>query len=280
MKKNTLIALMGIAILMAFTGCKKEDKQPEAAAPAETQVQEVQQEAVVLTTSSARPEVENKKGTVVDIVNADFNDGDNWDIIGDGAECDVVEGVGRNGGNALLVSQTETYGGTYIDATLNFGRGKSYYVEGWFKDAGSTTSKAKIANISFTAVSGTMELTAASIGKEYYDWDSDFPYEIGPYDGELSVDGEPFDMEDAETGLPFDENEWTKVSAFIDATELNRMIDETGCSRFYIQFFAGSYPEQTGYCYYLDDIVVKDLNDEQELGPLYEEPEEEEEDDE
>ena len=219
------------------------------------------------------------------VYNGDLESGEDSDLDGDGASISVVEGQGIDGSHALLVEQSETYGEVMINLTEYYGRGKSYYVEGWFKNVGGegTRTDDLTAYLSFNIVTGGGYTT---VGQTY-----DIP---GQYDGSWLSDDEAEEIFGIETnciGEDISDGEWHKVSAILDAEQIEAvMLSEddqchwTGDTTMYLLaavWYVGTYPNQDGYKYLLDNVVVKDLNKElKRQGATYEAPEEPEEEEE
>lgn len=212
---------------------------------------------------------------------------------GEGASTEIAEGAGRTG-DALFVQQQETYGQVAIDITKYYARGKSYYVEAWFKNNGSTNTEDLTAYIDFSLITGaginySGPTPYGTTHKPGETWD--IP---GQYDGSWMADDaawEIFEIETNVTGESIDDTEWHKVSGILDAEGIEAMIksqdeqchatEESTLYEFKIIFLVGTYaseesgkPGQSGYNYYLDDIKIVDLNSELDAeGKTYEEPE-------
>lgn len=198
----------------------------------------------------------------------DFEHGDDHDVADDGSEIAVTPGAGIDDSAALYVFQNSGggWGEVLVDITKYYGRGKSYYVEASFKNLGGegTPTSDITAHIDFTLVSGA--------GYDKYKKTYDIP---GQYDyGWLSDDDAVAIFEiptSGSAGVDISDGEWHKLSAILDAETIDTMISTqtadhgTGTSAetlYYMAavFFVGSYPSQDGYKYYLDNIVIKDLN--------------------
>ena len=204
------------------------------------------------------------------VYGGDFGFGDDHDIKDDGSDISIAAGEGIDGSDALFVFQNsgEGYGEVLFDATKYYGRGKSYYVEASFRNAGlegtpDTDLKAKI---SFTVVSGA----AYNKFKKTYDID-------GQYDYSWLSESDALEIFETTTkggsaGLDIDSTSWTKVSAILDAETIDAMItsqtetygpgEEPTLHTMEFTFFVGTWPNQDGYKYYLDNVKVIDLNDE------------------
>ena len=218
-----------------------------------------------------KAKVENKAGEVSAnlVYNGDLESGSETDLQGEGASAELTEDVGVEGA-ALLVTQTENYGEILVDITDYYGRGKSYYVEGSFKNVGGegTNTEDLTAYVAFSLVAGQ---GYAATGRDY---DVPGQYEGGWLDDD-SAD-EIFGMETHCAGESIADGEWHTVSAIVDAeqieellvtqTELNGGSGDPTLYKFAVVFFVGTYSEsgrgQGGYVYYLDNVVIKDLNKE------------------
>ena len=215
------------------------------------------------------------------VFGGDFENGDDHDVADDGSEIAVTPGAGIDDSAALYVFQNSGggWGEVLIDITKFYGRGKSYYVEASFKNLGGedTPTSDITAHIDFTLVSGA--------GYDKYKKTYDIP---GQYDyGWLSDDDAAAIFEiptSGSAGVDISDGEWHKLSAILDAETIDTMISTqtqdhgTGSSAetlYYMAavFFVGSYPSQDGYKYYLDNIVIKDLNAELDrTGKTWEDP--------
>ena len=229
-----------------------------------------------------KAKIENVAGEVSGniVYNGDFESGEDSDLDGDGASIQVVAEEGNESNHVLLVDQAETYGEVMMDITKYYGAGKSFYVEGWFKDAGSTNTLDPTAKLSFNIVTGG--------GYETVHQTYDIP---GQYDGDWFSDDEAeeiFGIETNNIGEDISDGEWHKVSAILDAEQIDAVMKSeddqchwTGDQTMYllaVVWYVGTYPDQGGYKYYLDNVVVKDLNRELPTqGRTYEAPEEPEE---
>ena len=268
MAKKVLMILLSVMLIASLTlfSCSQEGKKPgPAPEPLEP--------------------VENEDGTHSDNLaeGCDFESGDDYIIKGDGSEIAVVEGAGIDGSHALYVFQNsgEGWGETLIDASKMYGRGKSYYVEAWFKNLGGegTPTTDITAKIDFTVVSGA--------GWDKYHKTYDVP---GQYDFDWLSDDKASEIFEMQTsgaaGVDISDGEWHKLSAILDAETIDTMIrtqtedhgtGDTEQSLYYMAFvfFLGSYPSQDGYKYYLDNISIIDLNTEIETtGPTWVDPSE------
>ncbi len=257
-KKATLIMIICMLLVSAcvFVSCKEEPLAPPASQKKE------------------RAEVENTVGTPGENLVEDLTD-----IKEDGSTLEIAAGAGYSGGDAIIVTQTATYGEVVFDLTPYYGSGKSYYVEAWYKNNGSTREDDPTAYVSFSIVTGS----GYDATGQTYDID-------GQYDGDWMDNDEALDFFELETnsgGADISDGAWHKVSAVLDAENIEKVMlgedsqnNGDGDPTMYllsIVFFVGKYPNQDGYIYYLSDIVVKDLNTELEVeGKTYEAPEEDE----
>ena len=119
--------------------------------------------------------VENKAGTVSAnlVFGGDLEETDT-DLEGSGSTVEIVAGEGIDGSHALFVTTTENYGEVTIDITDYYGRGKSYYVEASFRNAGIEGARTDDLNakLGFGVVAGQ--------GYAYTGRDYDVP---GQYEG-------------------------------------------------------------------------------------------------
>ena len=255
-KKATLIMIicMLIASVCLFVSCKEEPTAPASK-------------------KANRAEVENTVGTPGENLLEGLED-----LKEDGATLAVTAGAGKSGSDALLVTQTAQYGEVVFDLTPYYGFGKSYYVEAWYKNVGGegTRTDDLTAYLSFSIVTGS----GYDAAHQTYDLE-------GQYDGDwMDDDGalEFFELETNQNGASIESGEWTKVSAILDAENIEKVMlaeDEAyngdGDPTMYllsIVFFVGKYPNEDNYVYYLSDVTVKDLNTELEVeGKTYEAPE-------
>lgn len=240
------IALLMVALLLCsavvFVSCSQDGGKPSAP-------------------STSGP-VTNKKGTVGNnlVSNGNFDGAGATTVVEEGSEVEIVEG-GKTG-KALSVYQNTNYGCAKVELTKFYGRGKSYYISASFKDNGTPeTLETSTPKMSFTVVSNKIVET---FGDEYYD--SNDPDAQIMYDGELLGDEEAgliFDIEtDHDEPDDVTGNGWVTVSAIIPATEIERVLDGSTMYEFYVTFYLGEYPDQNGYKFLLDDVVIKDLNTE------------------
>ena len=126
----TLMICVLLVSALTFVSCKQEAPQP---AP----------------TPNKQDPVEDVLGTVSDnlVYNGDFEEGTDFDLIGDGSATVYTAGAGVDSSAAVAVSQSENYGQCYVDFTSEYGRGKSYLISASFKNNGSTNTKDLTARI-------------------------------------------------------------------------------------------------------------------------------------
>ena len=222
---------------------------------------------------------------------------------GDGATLDYAEGEGILGSNCIRVSQNESYGQLMIKAQAAYSKGKTYYFEAWFRD--DTEYKINggfsTASISITVYDQDIVNIAKANGAEYYDYDSGQswydkdqpdPYSISATD-EISREAEEMDFTEAlrpilaesadeePSELLLSEvisyDSWTRLNGMVYSTDIDHIVgaktpeDLVG---FFLNFYCGSYPNQQGYEFYVDNIRFLDLNPEIEsgLGKHYDPP--------
>ena len=254
MAKKVLMILLSVMLIASLTliSCSQEGKKPgPAPQPLEP--------------------VENEDGDHSENLaeGCDFESGEDYIIKEDGAEIQVVPNVGIENSSALYVFQNSGggWGETIIDATKFYGRGKSYYVEAWFKNIGGEGAPDdKMAHIDFTVVSG------AGYDKygRVYDVDGQYDYSWLSDDQASAI----FEMPTSgSAGVDIKDGSWHKLSAILDAETIDTMINtqteamgsaDTEPSLYYMAFvfFMGEYPNQDGHKYYLDNIVIIDPNSE------------------
>ena len=210
------------------------------------------------------------------IYNGYLDKGDDTDLVGDGAQVLVEEGVGVGGTPGLHVTQNESYGEVMVDITDYYGAGKSYYVEASFKNIGEKDDLLT-ATLAFNIVTGG---AYEVVGQTY-----DIP---GQYDGAWLDDNaaqEQFGMSTNSEGEDLEDGAWHTVSAILTGSEIaevmasedtqNNVTGDTTMYELVIVFFVGAYPDQDGYEYILDNVYIKDLNPElPRQGKTYVEPEE------
>ena len=258
-KKATLILIICMLLISAcvFVSCKEEAVTPPAGGGSEA------------SEDYTDPEGKN-------LIDGDFELGDEGDIIADGSELSVVDKAGLKGSKALFVEQTANYGQIYVDITEFYGAGKDYYVAASFKNNGSTNKKDLTAYLSYTVVPGwVVEACEAAIeaggteeGDMIYDYEYDEIYGGGFYSDEDAL--ELYGITTTSEGLSINDSSYVRVSAIIPSEEIEEIVAGTKLAKLYLTIMVGTYPNQGGYNYYLDDVVVKDLDTENlPLGPFY-----------
>lgn len=195
---------------------------------------------------------------------------DDHDLAPDG--CDktktvIVEGKGINGTNALHVVTTEQYGQCDVDITKEYARGRSYYVEASFKLSEDNIRTDNLdASISFRVVSGSV--------MEGFENDYDCDDIYAGTSGFLSDTEaeEIFGLVTNRLGENIADGQWHKVSGIIPATVIEDMLVEQSTAPKYgnydptiasivVTFLVGDYDaSQAGYDYYIDDVVIRCLN--------------------
>ena len=190
------------------------------------------------------------------VSNGTFDNGTSFSVYGSGATAVITSGVGVDETKALAVTQNETWGELQIDLTNSYTSGKNYYVEVRVKDNGSTGSKQDI-GISYIVVSGAVWDT---FGEGYYNCDGIYGGQVMSSDDVLALGlvSNPY------VGLG---SGYATASAVIPATEIARLLTETtekygsgdpSLKKFIVKIHAGGQ-EDTGYSYYIDNLVVKEL---------------------
>ena len=224
-------------------------------------------------------DIENKAGTASNnlVYNSNFESGSDTDLMADGSVIEVVSGAGIDGSNAMAVTQTENYGEVLFDITDYYGRGKSYYVEASFRNAyadGARTDDLN-AKIGFCITSGA--------GYDLYHKTYDLPGqydESGQYINNWLDDNETYRIFEIHTGgaegTNFSDGRWHTISGIIDAEQIEQLLveqtqlcegEDVSLYNFIVVFYVGTYSYeegagQSGYVYYLDNVVIKDLNSE------------------
>lgn len=247
--------------------------------------------------------VVNELGTQKTIIEDIFDEEASYKIKGDGSALTYAEGKGRNGSDAILIEQNYTYGQVAIDMTKYYARGKSYYIEAYFKlatDVEGARLDNAVASLDFSLITGA--------GYEYEGPDDHGVYHPkhqtwdipGQYDGSMMRNDDAMTVFDIETNLSEDgedlsDGDWHKVCGILDAESIEGIITgmddkchatgESSLYEFTFIFLVGKYEEsenqsapgvgQNGYKYYMDDIKIIDLNDDLDReGQTYEIPEE------
>jgi len=224
--------------------------------------------------------IEVKLGQMSDnlVYNGDFeNAKPEHDFSSEDATIEIVE----DGSNkALSVIQVEPWGDVPLDITEYYGRGKSYLISAKFKNNGSTREDYLDAHVSFTVVSGAvMEAVKSGQYKKkngdpweaYYDCDD--IYQGSWYSDALAY--ETFGIETNAAGVELSDTEYVEVTAILDAQTIENLLVDTTTkytpgkeptmAKLLAVFYVGNYDAdggQSGYSYYLDDVVIKDLNSE------------------
>ena len=243
-----------------------------------------------------KSDVENVLGTQKVIIDYDFDEeAPHKQLTGDGSDLADKAGKGMDDSDALLVEQKYNYGQVAINMTKFYARGKSYYVEAYFRfadDEEGAREDNACAKIDFSLITGA--------GYNYYPdhqtWDIPGQYDGAMLDNENAEEIFEIETNLSETGEDISDGEWHKVCGILDAVAIETVItsmDEqchaTGESTLYefnLILYVGTYSDdetagQKGYKYYLDNVKVIDLNDEIDVeGQTYEDPEEEEEEEE
>ena len=249
--------------------------------------------------------VVNDLGETKVIVEDIFDEEAAYKIKGDGSTLTYAPGKGIGGSDAILIEQKYNYGQVAIDMTKYYARGKSYYIEAWFKfadDVEGAREDNACAKLDFSLITGA--------GYEYEGPDEhgqhhpkhqtwDIP---GQYDGSMLGNDSALEIFDIETNLnavegeDLSDGEWHKVCGILDAEGIEAIITgmddkchATGESTLYeftFIFLVGTYEEdkedpngatpnvgQNGYKYYMDNIKIVDLNDDLDReGQTYELP--------
>lgn len=243
-KKTTLLLIVSVLLIAmsAFVACKQNPINPP---------------------DPSSEDYINPEGTNL-LSGCDFEKGDdNHDVVDDGSTIEVVEGVGLKGSAALSVEQTESYGQVYIDVTEFYGAGKDYYLAASFKNNDSTNTKDLTAKLSFTVVPGwVMDEIAKVIAEEGEDADGAHDYDYDAiYEGSFLPDEDAMELYGITTSPEVAlGSSYVRVSGIIPSDEIEAIIQQTGMAKFLIVFYVGSYPNQGGYNYYLDDLVFIDLD--------------------
>ena len=188
------------------------------------------------------------------VVNGTFDNGTSFSVYGTGATTALTAGAGVEGTKALAVTQNETWGELQINLSEQYTVDKDYYVEVSAKDNGSTGSN-KALGISFIVVSGAVWDT---FGEEYYNCD-------GIYGGQVMSSDDVLTLGLVSNPYVALGSGYTTASAVIPAAEIARLLAETtetgdpSLKLFIVKIHAGGQ-EDTGYSYYVDNVVVKELD--------------------
>ena len=214
------------------------------------------------------------------VYNGAFDDGTDSDIQADGATAPVEAGIGIGGSGAMHVKQSASYGSVFVDFTSIYARGRSYYVEASFKDSGAgTRDDDPTAYISFTVCSGAVMDTAAAAkaqgidgddGGAYYAYDDIYGGDLSENDGTFGTEIKTINTSGADLDEDKDESGWVTVSGILPASVVDTMLIEQTkkygsgdptVQYLFATFLVGTYPRQDGYDYYLDNVIIKTLND-------------------
>ena len=168
------------------------------------------------------------------LINGDMEDASLGGWVSESSSISYEKEAGVDGSQALLISDREAdYASAGQNITTHFARGKSFYVEGYFKSAAADKSKKIEAGV-------TLELKCFDkVG-------------TAPDDGYVWLS--------LKTDSTFDGNGYTKVSGTFSANQINSSTElEVVMAKIYFQSSDESEP------YYIDNCVVKDLNPEIEV---------------
>lgn len=239
--------------------------------------------------------VVNDLGETKVIIEDIFDEEAAYKIKGDGSTLTYAPGEGIGGSDAILIEQNYNYGQVAIDMTKYYARGKSYYIEAWFRNAGIEGARTDdlSAKLDFSLITGAGYNYSDPQHPKHQTWD--IP---GQYDGSMLDNDSALEIFDLETNLTTEgedisDGEWHKVCGILDAEAIEALIvnmddlchaeGESTLYEFTFIFLVGSYqeedvgPGQNGYKYYMDNIKIVDLNDDLDReGQTYEDPEEEE----
>ena len=98
------------------------------------------------------------------------------------------------------------------------------------------------------------------------------------YDGGFYTDEDALELYGIKTnvdGESINGSSYVRVSAIIPSEDIEEIVAGTKLAKLLVCFMVGTYPNQDHYSYYLDDVVVMDLDTENlPLGPFYPVPEE------
>jgi len=293
-KKTTLllIACLLVVSVCAFVSCSQDSHSgSEPYEPPE------------------RDDVENMTTVIRDIkdpkedyedtyfFNGDFEEStESSDVVKDGSNILIVEDPDDGTNHVLSVKTVEDYGCVYVDLTDYYGLGKSFYIEAEFKKnvadtMGNTNPKAPLAFMAFTVCSGAVQAEADrqwDAGKQdedgpgnYYYYDEIYGCPSFPDDSSEEV----FHLATHSTGQNLADGSWHKLSAILAAEDIYDFLydqtekykaDEVTVSHLYVVFCVGSdESDLSGYSYFIDNVVIKDLNDDIDRGGVYA-PEEDE----
>lgn len=183
--------------------------------------------------------------------------------------AEIVAEKGIDGSGAYHVVTSEQYGQCDVDITKEYARGRSYYVEASFKISEANTRTDNLdASISFRVVSGSV------VEHFEHDYDCDDIYAgVSGFLSDTEAD-EIFELTTNHLGENIADGEWHTVSGIIPATVIEDMLIEQTTDPKYgnndptidsivVTFLVGDYDaSQAGYDYYLDNVVIRCLNNE------------------
>lgn len=280
-KKITLIMfVLLIASAFVFVSCKQGPEKPQGQGGQQTGTVDLElPDPIEENTFEHTVEV-------LDLWNTDFERGEGAlggegatsDLSLDGASGVIVVGQGVNGSQALAVDTGSCkYGSTFVDLTEYYAPGKSYYVEASLKNNGSTNIDDLKAYLSYTVCSGVVKdyYKDHFLGKDeedYYDCGDIYGYPFMTEDDALNLYGSDYPTRGTTLGIALKDDQYITVSGIIPATEIDAMIldqtkkyalyedDEASLDYFNVCFFVGDYPNQNGRQFYIDNVIVVDLN--------------------
>ena len=164
-----------------------------------------------------------------------------------------------------------------MDLTGAYGKGKSFYIEAYLRDAGTPESVnhgTSMASLSSHVWDKDIVDISAIHNTEYYNYTTDWdPEQPEPWSAAFTSDYTGYEkaleryIQDNNTGLlskdvPINSSSWTKVSGIIRAEDMATIIDAKNPDDligFNILLCCGEYPAQTGYIYYVDNLRIVDL---------------------
>ena len=287
--KKILAAGLSALAFCAFTGCSGEDNPGSGPRPNERPSWLYEDAEYPFVAENALGEIGEN---LVDNGNADGGKGESSTGAEAGVSVEAVDG-GVDGSKCWRVTQAggeNTWQEFNFDLTPYYGQGKSYLVSFKLKADPSATaegyaSSGETLDLSYSLYNGAVKNWAEKRGVEHYEYDDSDSSIVGPWGGEFSSDIDTFG--EIEEGFEFSgaavaTDNWVEYNYVIDTQNIEKKVDNTGVYWFGIAMSMG--PEGSGkYSYLLDDIVIKDLNEELErLGqtafrPVVEDPEEGEE---
>ena len=234
------------------------------------------------------PEPEPPVKDVKEIACINF-DGTDWLQLpyipfGDGADVEIVKGEGVDGSDCIKVTQNEEWGELTFELTDAYSKGKSYYIEAMIKDAGTpkdVNDGNRKAMLSVTVVDKDIVDICKAAGKEWFAWENDDYEQPGPWGTSVSdifYGYENYEkalesfMEKDEYGdlqypqpnhVTVSDSTWTKVGGIISADTISYIVDAKNSDdleRLLVVLLLGSWPDQSGYVYYVDNLRIVDLN--------------------